>query len=41
MKSAEDDNSNRFFVPVFLIICIGIIAFVLIRRHVKNKKDIF
>lgn len=41
MKSAEDDNSNRFFVPVFLIICIGIIAFVLIRRRVKNKKDIF
>ncbi len=41
MKSAEDENANTLFVPVFLIICIGIIVFVLIRRHIKSKKDIF
>ena len=41
MKSAEDENTNTLFVPIFLLICIGIIIFVLVRRHIKNKKDIF
>ena len=41
MKSAEDENSNRYFVPIFLIICVLIIIFVLVRRHIKSKKDIF
>ena len=41
MKSAEDENSNRYFVPIFLIFCILIIIFVLIRRHIKRRKDIF
>ncbi len=41
MKSAEDENANTWFVPVFLLICIGIIVFVLVRRHIKSKKDIF
>lgn len=41
MKSAEDENANTWIVPVFLLICIGIIVFVLIRRHIRNKKDIF
>ncbi|MBR1863090.1 MAG: spermidine/putrescine ABC transporter substrate-binding protein [Ruminococcus sp.] len=41
MKSAEDENSNRWLMPTFLIICVAIIVFVLIRRHIKNKKDIF
>ena len=40
MKSAEDENANTWIVPVFLLICIGIIVFVLIRRHIRNKKDI-
>lgn len=41
MKSAEDENSNTLFVPIFLLVCIGIIVFVLVRRHIKSKKDIF
>lgn len=41
MKSAEDENANTWFVPVFLLVCIGIIVFVLVRRHIKSKKDIF
>ena len=41
MKSAEDENINTWLVPLFLVACIGIIIFVLIRRHIKNKKDIF
>ncbi len=41
MKSAEDADANVWFMPVFLIICIGIIVFILIRRHIKKKKDIF
>lgn len=41
MKSAEDENSNTMFVPIFLLVCIGIIVFVLVRRHIKSKKDIF
>lgn len=41
MKSAEDENSNRWFVPIFLIVCMLIIVFVLVRRYIKSKKDIF
>ncbi|MBE6857092.1 MAG: ABC transporter substrate-binding protein [Ruminococcus sp.] len=41
MKSAEDDVTNTLFVPIFLLVCVGIIIFVLVRRHIKNKKDIF
>lgn len=41
MKSAEDKNSNRWFVPLFLIMCLVIIIVVLIRRHIKAKKEIF
>lgn len=41
MKSAEEESVNTWLVPIFLLICIGIIIFVLIRRHIKNKKDIF
>ncbi len=41
MKSAEDEAVNAFLMPVFLLICVCIIVFVLIRRHIKNKKDIF
>lgn len=41
MKSAEDESVNTWLVPIFLILCIGIIIFVLIRRHLKSKKDIF
>ena len=41
MKSAEDDRTNTLLVPIFLLICIAIIVFVLIRRHIRYKKDIF
>lgn len=41
MKSAEENKINTWLVPIFLLICIAIIIFVLIRRHIKSKKDIF
>ncbi|MBP3921530.1 MAG: spermidine/putrescine ABC transporter substrate-binding protein [Ruminiclostridium sp.] len=41
MKSAEDETTNKWLVPVFLVGCLGLIVFVLIRRHIKAKKDIF
>lgn len=41
MKSAENENVNRWFAPVFLIAGIGAIIGILIHRHIKNKKDIF
>ncbi len=41
MKSAEEETPNKWLVPVFLILCLATIIFVLIRRHIKNKKDIF
>ncbi len=41
MKSAEDEAVNRWIMPVFLILCMATVVFVLIRRHLKSKKDIF
>lgn len=41
MKSAEADSPNRWIVPVFLLLCLALIVFILIRRHVKKKKDIY
>lgn len=41
MKSAEDETTNKWLVPVFLIFCVLLMIFVLIRRHIKSKKDIF
>ncbi|MGN1422666.1 MAG: PotD/PotF family extracellular solute-binding protein, partial [Oscillospiraceae bacterium] len=41
MKSAEEETPNRLLVPIFLLFCIALIIFVLIRRHIKKKKDIF
>lgn len=41
MKSAEDETTNKWLVPIFLIFCILLMIFVLIRRHIKAKKDIF
>lgn len=37
----KSETANKWFVPVFLIICVLIIVFVLIRRHIKRKKDVF
>lgn len=41
MKSAEDEAVNRWIMPVFLVLCMATIIFVLIRRYIKSKKDIF
>ncbi|MBQ7009725.1 MAG: ABC transporter substrate-binding protein [Ruminococcus sp.] len=41
MKSADDEITNKWLVPVFLIACLATIIIVLIRRHIKSKKDIF
>lgn len=37
----KSETANTWFVPIFLVVCILIMAFVLIRRHIKRKKDIF
>ncbi len=41
MKSAEEETVNKWLVPIFLILCLATIIFVLIRRYIKSKKDIF
>lgn len=41
MKSAEDENINRWLVPVFLAVCLALTIGILIRRYIKSKKDIF
>ncbi len=41
MKSAEEETVNKWLVPVFLLLCLATIIFVLIRRYIRNKKDIF
>lgn len=41
MKSAQDETTNKWLVPIFLIFCMLVIGFVLIRRRIRDKKDIF
>lgn len=41
MKSAEDETTSRWLMPVFLVACLLAVIVILIRRHIKNKKDIF
>ncbi len=41
MKSAEDETTNKWLVPIFLVLCLATIIFVIIRRHIRSKKDIF
>ncbi len=41
MKSAETKTVNVWIVPLFMIICVLTSVGVLIRRYIKNKKDIF
>lgn len=41
MKSAEEETPNKWLVPIFLIVCLATIIFVLVRRYIKSKKDIF
>lgn len=41
MKSTEQDDANPWIVPMFMLICIVLSIVILIRRHFRNKKDIF
>ncbi len=41
MKSTEPENTNKWIVPTFLILCVAAMIGILIRRYIKNKKDIF
>jgi len=41
MKSTEDVGANKWVVPIFLFACIALSIGILIRRYIKNKKDIF
>jgi len=41
MKSTEEESVNKWFVPLFLILCIVTSIGILIRRYIKKKKDIF
>lgn len=37
----KSETANKWFVPIFLIVCLLIIAAVLVRRYIKHRKDIF
>ena len=41
MKSAEEETPNRWLVPIFLLICFAAIIGILVRRHIRSKKDIY
>lgn len=41
MKSAETETPNRWIVPIFMMLCVVTSLVILIRRHIKKKKDIF
>lgn len=41
MKSAEKETTNKWIVPVFMLICVLLSIGILIRRYIKSKKDIF
>lgn len=41
MKSTEENNTNKWVVPIFLFACVALSIGILIRRYIKNKKDIF
>lgn len=41
MKSAEQNSGNPWLVPIFMLICVLLSVGILIRRYIRNKKDIF
>lgn len=41
MKSTEESGTNKWIVPLFLLFCVALSVGILIRRYIKNKKDIF
>ena len=41
LKSAEEYTPNIWIVPLFMSSCVALSLVILIRRHIKKKKDIF
>ena len=41
MKSSEENNTNPWIVPIFMLSCIALSIGILIYRNIKNKRDIF
>lgn len=41
LKAAEEPSINRWLVPSFMLLCIALSIGILIRRHIKKKKDLF
>lgn len=41
MKSSEENNTNPWVVPIFMLACVALSIGILIYRNIKNKKDIF
>ena len=41
MKSSEENNTNPWLVPIFMLACVALSIGILIYRSVKNKRDIF
>ena len=41
MKSTEDSTKNKWVVPIFMLACICLSIFILVRRAVKKRKDVF
>lgn len=41
LKSAQDETKNKWLVPIFMLACVMLSIGILIRRYIKNKKDVF
>lgn len=41
MKSAETEQVNPWIVPMFMLLCILLSIGILIKRYIRNKKDVF
>ncbi len=41
MKSTQENDKNKWLVPAFLLACVALSIGILIRRYIRNKKDIF
>lgn len=41
IKSTQDESHNKWIVPLFLAACITLSIFIIIRRHIIRKKDVF
>lgn len=41
MKSTEENDTNKWLVPIFLLACVAFSIGILIRRYIRSKRDIF